>query len=167
MLQPLLRRTWAPRGKTPVLHAWDRHDRLTAITALTLSPHRRKLDLHFELLDHNAKAEDFFWFLVSLHREVGRRLIVIWDRLGAHRKAARVLHELACDWITFEYLPAYCPELNPVEHVWTTTKWGNLANWPAPSIEAVHDRVDDNLQLQASKQATLRGHFQWAKLDLS
>lgn len=166
MLQPLLRRTWAPKGKTPVINAWDRHDRLTAITAVTLTPHRRKLDLYFELIDRNAKAEDFFWFLISLHREVGRPLIVIWDRLSAHRKAARLLHDLQCKWVSFEYLPAYCPELNPVEHVWTTTKWGCLANWPAPNIEAVHDRVDDNLNLQASEQATLRGHFQWAELDL-
>lgn len=167
MLQPLLQRTWAPKGETPVMNAWDRHDRLTAITALTLTPHRRKLDLYFELLDHNAKAEDFFWFLVSLHCEAGRPLIVVWDRLSAHRKAARILSELECHWVTFEYLPAYCPELNPVEHVWGTTKWGSLANWPAPSIEAVHHRVDENLQLQASQQATLRGHFQWAGLNLN
>ncbi len=167
MLQPLLRRTWAPKGQTPVMNAWDRHDRLPAITALTLTPHRRKLDLYFELLDHNARAEDFFWFLVSLRREVGRRLIIVWDRLSAHRKAAGVLRELECHWITFEYLPAYCPELNPVGHVWATTKWGSLANWPAPNIESVHDRVDDSLQLQASQQSTLRGHFQWAGFDLN
>ncbi|WP_372718919.1 transposase [Novipirellula sp.] len=74
---------------------------------------------------------------------------------------------MECRWITFEYLPAYCPELNPVEHVWGTTKWGSLANWPAPNIEAVHHRVDENLQLQASQQETLRGHFQWAGLDLN
>ena len=27
MLQPLRRRTWAPRGQTPIHYAWDRHDR--------------------------------------------------------------------------------------------------------------------------------------------
>ncbi|GAA4453197.1 hypothetical protein GCM10023156_23790 [Novipirellula rosea] len=105
MLQPLLRRTWAPKCKTPGMNAWERHDRLTAITALTLTPHCRKLGLHFELLDHNAKAEDFFWILFSLHCEVRRPLIVVWDRLSAHRKAARALSELKCRWVTFEYLP--------------------------------------------------------------
>ena len=33
MLQPLLRRTWAPQGETPLSHAWDRHDRLSVISA--------------------------------------------------------------------------------------------------------------------------------------
>ena len=167
MLQPLLRRTWAPRGKTPVINAWDRHDRLTAITALTLTPGRRKVGLYFELLNHNAKAEDFFWFLVALHRELKRPLVVVWDRLSAHRKAARVLLELGCRWISFEYLPAYCPDLNPVEHVWAKTKWGNLSNWPAPNIEEVRDRVEEDFHDQASQQSILKAHFRWAALDLN
>lgn len=167
MLQPLLRRTWAPRGKTPVMNAWDRHDRLTAITALSLTPHRRKADLYFKILNHNAKAEDFFWFLVDLRQELKRPFLVVWDRLSAHRKAARVLGELGCQWITFEYLPAYCPDLNPVEHVWATTKWGRLANWPAPNIEEVRSRVEDDFRQQASSQSIMKGHFRWANLCLN
>jgi transposase len=38
MLTPTVRRTFAPRGKTPVLSAWDRRDRLSAISCVTLSP---------------------------------------------------------------------------------------------------------------------------------
>jgi transposase len=37
-LTPTVRRTLAPRGKTPVLAAWDRRDRLSAISCITLSP---------------------------------------------------------------------------------------------------------------------------------
>ncbi len=167
MLQPLVRRTWAPRGQTPVMPAWDRHDRLTAITALTLSPQRRRCELYFELLDHNARYDDFVWFLVQLWKEVGRPLIVVWDRLGAHRKAERILHELGCKWVDFEYLPAYCPELNPVEHVWSTTKWGRLCNWAPGDVAALEKEVSADLRSQASEQSLLRQHFRWAGLDLS
>lgn len=38
LLTPSVRRTWAPRGRTPVLHHWQRHDRVSVISALTLSP---------------------------------------------------------------------------------------------------------------------------------
>ncbi len=38
MLQPVVRRTWAPRGETPVHRSWDRHDRLSVISAITVSP---------------------------------------------------------------------------------------------------------------------------------
>jgi transposase len=167
MLQPLVRRTWAPRGQTPVLNAWDRHDRLTAITALVLSPKRRRCSLYFQLLDHNARFDDFVWFLVQLRKETRRRLLVVWDRLGGHRKAERILRLLGCEWLEFEYLPAYCPELNPVEHVWCTTKWGRLANWPAPGVEALRARVTADLTKQASQRQLLQQHFRWSGLDLS
>lgn len=166
MLQPLLRRTWALRGQTPVIKAWDRHDRLTAVAALALTPKRRRCDLYFELLGHNAKAEDFFWFLVNLRTEIGRPLTIVWDRLSAHLKAARTFMELGCRWIRFVYLPPYCPELNPVEHVWSTTKWGRLANWPAPDIDTLENRVEEDFRRQSEEQAVLRGHFHQAGLNL-
>lgn len=167
MLHPLVRRTWAPRGKTPVINAWDRHDRLTAITALVLTPKRRRCSLYFELLDHNAHFDDFVWFVARLRKEVQRRLLIVWDRLGAHRKAQRILRQLGCDWVDFEYLPAYWPELNPTEHVWCTTKWGRLANWPAGNVDALADRVSEDLSDQGSDPNLLKQHFRWAGLDLS
>lgn len=165
MLQPLVRRTWAKCGKTPILKAWDRHDRLTVISALVWEPHLRKdYRLYFQVKRRNANADAFFYFLVELHRELNNRLIVIWDRLGAHRKAAKVFHKLEIPWIAFEYLPAYCPELNPVEHVWSTTKYGCLANWPAPDVDTLHDRVETELSLQSKNRAMLSNHFRWARL---
>jgi hypothetical protein len=166
-LQPLLRRTWAPRGQTGVVKAWDRHDRLTAVTALALTPGRRRVDLYFQMLDHKAKADDFLWFVVMLKREIQRPLIIVWDRRSAHRKAARWFRELDCNWVQFHYPPPYCPELNPVEHVWSTTKWGRLANWPAPDIESVANRVCDDFESQACQHHLMKGHFRSARLDLS
>jgi len=66
MLQPVRRRTWAPCGETPLQRAWDRHDRLSAIAALTLSPIRRDVGLYFQLLDRNIQTEDMIWFLTRM-----------------------------------------------------------------------------------------------------
>ena len=167
MLQPLTRRTWAPRGKTPILQAWDRHDRITAITALTLTPRRGRCDLYFKLLSHNAKAEDCFWFLIELRQEIGRPLLVVWDRLSAHCKSERYCQELDIKWIDFEYFPPYCPDLDPVEHVWTTTKWGRLANYAAPDATTLKQRVKEELEQQSRTPKALKAHFRWAGLDLS
>ena len=89
MLQPLVRRTWAKRGKTPLLKAWDRHDRMTAMTALVFEPHRkqRKFRMYFQQQRRNANHETVFWFLVNLRRKLSNPLVIIWGRLGAHRKA--------------------------------------------------------------------------------
>ena len=48
-LTPTVRRTMAPRGKTPVLPAWDRRDRLSAISAITLSPVLARPNLFFPI----------------------------------------------------------------------------------------------------------------------
>jgi transposase len=166
MLQPLMRRTWARRGQTPVLKAWDRHDRLTVLTALTVSPKQARVGQFFQVQRRNAKAQDFFWFIVELRRQLKRPLIVVWDRLSGHRKAERYFRELECNWLKFEYLPAYSPELNPVEHVWSLTKWSRLANWTASNVEELSDRVATELTNQKSEKRLLQTHFAWAQLTL-
>jgi len=166
MLQPLVRRTWAPLGQTPVLRAWDRRDRLTAIAGLVLSPARRRIDLFFKLQSRNAKADDFVWFLNDVRCEVGRNLSVVWDRLGAHRRAEAVLSQLGCGWAKFEYLPAYCPELNPVERVWNQIKYGDLCGWAPQDVDQLNDRVSTRLDHHGSDQTLLRGCFRWAGLTL-
>lgn len=113
MLQPLVRRTWAPIGQTPLLDQWDRRDRTSVITALTLSPKRRRVRMFFQLLDHNAKAEDFVWFLNDLRKELGRKLHVVWDNLGAHRKSGEFLPD---DRMQVGPLPptaSLCPRTQP------------------------------------------------------
>lgn len=168
MLQPLVRRTWAQRGRTPLLKAWDRRDRLTVLTALVYEPHRkrRKLRMYFQLQRRNANHETFFWFLMNLRRELKSPLVVIWDRLEAHRKAERHFVSLEIPGISFEYLPPYCPQLNPVEHVWSTTKHGRLANWPAPSVDQLEKRLQKEFSKQQTEQQLLRSHFDWAELPL-
>jgi hypothetical protein len=167
MLQPLVRRTWAMRGQTPVLHQWDRRDRVSALAALALSPQRRRLRLFFRLLDHNATAEDFVWFLNDLRLELGRKLHVVWDNLGAHRKAENFFTTIDCRWVRFHRLPPYAPELNPVEHVWSTGKWGPLANAPPHDVRQLQTNLDAELARQAREQQLLRAHLRWAGLDLS
>jgi transposase len=166
MLQPLVRRTWAPVGQTPLLDQWDRRDRTSVLTALVLSPKRRRVRMFFRLLDHNAKAEDFVWLLNDLRLELGRKLHVVWDNLGAHRKAENFFRAIDWPWARFHRLPPYAPELNPVEHVWATAKWGKLANAPPDNLASLNGRLADELTRQATEQRILLAHFRWAGLDL-
>lgn len=56
MLQPVGRRTWDPLGQTPIEYNWDHHDRLSAVSALTLSPERHRMGLYFQLHMANVHA---------------------------------------------------------------------------------------------------------------
>jgi transposase len=166
MLQPVVRRTWAPRGETPIHYSWDRHDRRSVISAITISPQARRLGLYFDIKDHNIDNEDVFDFLVDLRNGLGRDLDVIIDRLNAHRTAARRLKEYCPKGFRFHWLPPYAPDLNPVEHVWNHTKYSDLANFIPEDIEDLHAAVSVSLQLARQKQELLRSFFKRPRLSL-
>src|SRR5260370_7254848 len=54
MLAPLLRRTWAPRGCTPIVRISGPHGRISVIGAITISPERRRFSFYFQLSADNA-----------------------------------------------------------------------------------------------------------------
>ena len=122
MLTPTVRRTFAPRGKTPILRAWDRRDRLSAISAVTLSPAAAHPGLYFDVLDHNAHADDVVAFLADLRRRLGA-LTVVWDRSNIHSRSRLVQRWLARHpEVVAESFPGYVPDLNPDEGVWGWAK---------------------------------------------
>jgi transposase len=166
MLQPVVRRTWAPRGQTPILRPWDRHDRLSAISVLTVTPQRR-LGLAWYTQRGNIRGTDVVHVLRQLRRLVRRPLVLIWDRSSVHR-AMVVRRFLArhARTLRVEWLPAYAPELNPVEQVWNHTKYARLPNVTPDNLETLDDLVDDALAQTAGEQSLLRAFFAKARLTL-
>jgi transposase len=165
MLQPLNRRTWAPSGKTPVQYAWDRHDRLSVIAALLYRPRSGRLSLHFSVLDHNVKAPDFQAFLLELRRLTRRPIVLVCDRLNAHRSAVRQLKEQGADWLSVEWLPPYAPDLNPVEAVWNHAKYSDLANRVPDNVFQLCDLVGQSLNDQHFRPPLLKSFLRRAKLE--
>lgn len=68
---PTARRTLAPPGGTPVLDAWGRRGKGSAISCVTLGPVAARPGLHFDLLGHDVHGEDVVAPLAELHRRVG------------------------------------------------------------------------------------------------
>jgi DDE superfamily endonuclease len=91
MMAPLVRRTWAPRGATPIMLQRGRsHEKVSAIAALVVSPRRDNVRFFFRLHpDENIKTPLIVSFLRQLSRQLGKRtFLVVWDRLNAHRAKA-------------------------------------------------------------------------------
>ncbi|RMD66972.1 IS630 family transposase [Candidatus Parcubacteria bacterium] len=166
MLQPVVRRTWAPRGQTPIQYSWDRHDRLSVIAALTLAPRRRRVGLYFQVFDRNIRAEEVVMFLKQVHRHVRRKLLVVWDRYSVHRKAARLLREAGAEWLEVVWLPAYAPDLNPVEMVWNHSKYSDLANFLPEDIGHLEEAVNASMNALRQKHGLKRSFFAYAGLEL-
>jgi transposase len=157
MLTPTVRRTFAPRGKTPVLAAWDRRDRLSAISCITLSPLAGRPGLYFDLHDHNVRGGDVVTFLKDLHRRLGA-MTVVWDRSNIHSKSKVVKKWLAKHPdVVAEDFPGYVPDLNPDEGVWGWAKYGRLANLAASDKDELWGRVIDELIEVKFRPDLLRG----------
>jgi len=165
MLQPVCRRTWAPSGQTPIQHAWARHDRLSAVGFIALSPSRR-LSLYFHLQSKNIDSSEMIWLLRLLHRRYRRQVVIVWDRWNAHRTTAAYFQKHHPTWFRFEFLPPYAPTLNPMEQCWNHTKYADLPNFIPKDLEHLSKAIKSAITKQSIDQKLLRSFFAYAKLRI-
>jgi len=170
MLTPTVRRTWAPRGSKPVLHCWDRRDRISAISCITVSPKAQRLNLYFDLMADNAniRAEEVVAFLRQLKAQLRGPFTVLWDGNQIHSRSRLVRAYLAQHpEIQVEDLPAYAPELNPDEGVWGWSKYGRLANLAAPNADHLRDHVIEEMVNLKQNPRLLASFIDQTNLDLA
>jgi transposase len=132
MMAPLVRRSWAPRGATPIMLQRGRsHEKVSAIAALVVSPRRDNVRFFFRLHpDEKIKTPLIVSFLRQMSRQLGKKsFLLVWDRLNAHRVKATTVF-LRKNGAGFALLPPHAPELNPIEYVWSYMKTNPMANDP-------------------------------------
>lgn len=117
-------RTWSPIGETPVLQFHFNWKTLSAIAGVTW------WNFYFRLHPGAIRSAQVCEFLRHLLRHLPGKLLIIWDRLPCHRSLL-VKHFVAEQGgrIQVEFLPAYAPELNPVEYLWGYWKDHALPNF--------------------------------------
>jgi len=142
-----VRRTWWPKGQTPVLRAPFNWKRLSSIGAIALSPDRRRVRAFLRQHPGPIRAEQVVAFLRGLRRHMRGRVLVVWDRLGAHRsRLTQTYLESQRHWLEVEWLPAYAPELNPVEYLWSSLKGGDTGNLCSEGLAGVSAQVARRLR---------------------
>jgi transposase len=72
----------------------------------------------------------------------GRRLLLFWDGLPAHRaKIVQQFLKTQTSWLKVARLPAYAPELNPPEYLWSAMKAKDVGNLRPEGLSAVSRAV--------------------------
>jgi transposase len=140
LLIPNVVRTWAPRGQTPVHRHRYRRDKISVISGVSASPGRQRLNLFYQLYYNNIGQEEVCCFLRDLLRHLRGPVIALLDNSTIHR--GRPLAELLRRQprLQVEYFPAYAPELNPAEGVWSQAK-RKLANGCPRDVEELMQDV--------------------------
>jgi transposase len=96
---------------------------LPAVAGLTM------WTFYFRLYPGAVKSPQVVDFLKALARHIPGPMALVWDRLPAHCSRMVKDHLASLEGrIHMEYLPAYAPELNPVEYIWSYWKQHELPN---------------------------------------
>jgi transposase len=139
-------------GKVP----WGRWRRLTVLGALAAEGVLAAMSI--------AAATSTAVFLAFVEQVLAPALrsrpdaVVVMDNLAAH-KAEAVRHALDRAGISYRYLPAYSPDLNPIEPCWSKLK-GQLRAKAARSLEALEAELGPALAAITAQDA--RGWFRLA-----
>ena len=148
-------RSFAPRGRTPVVRPCHKRARLGLISALT-----NKGEVRWMVLDGAVTAPRLIRFLGRLLQEANRKVFLIWDNLPVHR--ARAVQ----DWLTEHpeqikvfHLPSYSPELNPDEGLNADLKHAVTRKPPARSKPALKRAVISHMRRLAKSPGRIRSYF--------
>ena len=154
----VVRHTWAPRGKTPILRTKGRSwKRMSAIGALAYRADGTRSRLFLRLKRGPVLAYDFVQFLEHLSRHLNGRVVVIWDRLNGHRSVLVQEWKAAKQRFELNFLPAYAPELNPVEALWSWLKGTCLANCSHDELEPLTKEVRRGARRARRRRTLLTG----------
>ncbi len=146
-LNPLVRRAWALKGRTPLLDADGGHrKKVSVIGGISVSPNSRRLGFYFATEpDGFYTAAKVVEYLRDLLRHLRGPVIVVWDRGPNHR--GEVIREFLRKnkRLRLEMLSPWAPDLNPAEAVWSWLKYGQLANFAPHDLEQLDDQIVDRL----------------------
>jgi hypothetical protein len=144
-LRPPKGRTWAPRGARPVVTVRGGGDGRVSIAGVACFRPGRRPHLFYKPRVHRRRKgepkaltwSDYRDLITAVHRELAAPVIWVWDNLPVH--LAPGLADFAREnkaWLRIYRLPAYAPELNPVEGIWSLLKRA-IANFAAADLAAL------------------------------
>lgn len=168
-MTPVVRRTYAPRGKTPIVEAFFRKGKISAISAVTVSPVRKRCGLSFQLLPDNTNAhgEETVAFLAQLRRRLQGPMTILWDQSKIHQRSGVVKKYLGKHpEIVTEEFPGYAPDANPDEGVWGWTKYHRMPNFAPEDLVELRSRIDTELLSLSRRGDLLASFIRHAKIPL-
>jgi hypothetical protein len=167
-LIPPVRRTWSLRGRTPILRHRMAWKRASMAAALGYHPDGTKARLCFHLQVDSYDTDSLIRVLEQLAAFYqGQRVVLLWDGLSSHwsHKMRAHLNEQR-HWLQVERLPAYAPELNPVEYLWANLKGAELANYAGDTVAEVADQAQQGIQRVCDSDSLVAGFLAHTGLSL-
>jgi transposase len=163
--RPIVRYTWAKRGKTPYIRSAGGWKHRSVLGTILCHPDGTRPRLVFTVQKQAGHATHFLRSLEKLKRyQRGRHLTLFIDGLPVHRaKVVQAWIAANKGWLTVHRFPAYAPECNPAEYVWSATKTKDHAHRCAKDMGALERRIRKGLS-RVSHASILKGCLKASKL---
>jgi transposase len=139
-----------------VRHRQGRRDKISVISGISVSPRRQRLGLYYLLFFNNIGQEEVCLFLQELLRHLRGPVIALLDNSSTHDGAplARLLRRHLR--LHIEHFPAYAPELNPDEGIWSLAK-RDLANGCPFDVNQLMEALIASINKTRRSREKLRG----------
>ncbi len=123
------------------------------------------LTFYFRLFPGTIRSPQVVEFLTHLMRHIPGDLLVIWDGLRSHRsRIVRDFVNQSGGRIEIEFLPAYAPELNPVEYIWGHWKQHEISNFCPKDLVQLSNQARKALRRMRRRPTLVTAFWKQAKL---
>jgi transposase len=166
-MAPNVKRTWSPRGQTPIMKQTTRsYRKISAMGAVTITPLGRKSRIFFRLLKaKNFNTTSCIAFIEQLKINIRGQIRLVWDRLVAHRSKKMMKYLEKQSRVKVVLLPPYAPELNPAEYLWAYLKGNELSNKPHFDLEHLFESAKISLCKIRGQKNLVKGFVQHSRLS--
>lgn len=147
--------TWAPVGKTPVVHNTGARYAINMLSAISAQG-----ALRFMVHGGTVNATVFIDFCKRLLRDASGPVYLIVDGHPAHRAKITTQFVVSTDGrLRLFLLPGYAPELNPDEWVWKNVKHDRIGKTGVTSKHDLKTKVVGALRRLQKLPALVRAFF--------
>lgn len=169
LMEPLWRRSQARRGHPAELEYARVHRRkVSLLGAMAWRPSTGEVrGLSWSIIDGYFDSAAVACVLRELLAELAGQVRVIWDRGSMHKgPAINAVKQEEKGRLGTLFLPAYTPEANPVERLWSLLKYGELSNFLPRGV--IHLALEAGRRLEEIEKdpQLLRGCFHGTILPL-
>ena len=153
-------RSYAPKGKTPIIRLNAKKERIKLISSVT-----NQGKVRFMVYNDTMNAQTFIKFLEGLVRDAGQKIFLVSDNLPVHHnKIVKKWISEHQDSIELFFLPAYSPELNPDEYLNCDLKAGVHSGPPARSKKDLKKKAISHLRMLQKKPQRVAKYFNQGKI---
>ena len=148
-------RSYAPKGKTPIIMATGKRFTVNMISAISNRGH-----LQFMLMEAGFNSEVFQKFLQQMIKHSRKKIFFITDNHPAHKTKKRLQWlEENKQRIEVFFIPPYSPELNPQEYLNQDLKTNIIGKKRAINKEQLKDNINQFMNKRKADKPQVKKYF--------